>query len=182
MKEYIEKFKNLDKSTLIEELKKLTLTSFQKNFIYVYLFPEPLKHMELLDIIDGKRKKYPDNDLLRPDENEVLILLRAYRTLQYNRFMLHLLHSYIGNMEGTYIVNEPVEKNTCAICGKPLYYFDQWDSISNSMEKERKEHLMYGNDQTGLCMCLDCMVQLRTLNSYLELVEGSDYLNKWKRS
>lgn len=185
MKTYIENLKNLDEKSVLETLKSATLSSFEKNFIYTYLFPKPLKHMELLEVVGNKRTQHNQTDLLKPDSLEVLILLRAYRTEQYRKFILHLLHSFIENQGGTYIVNEEVEEHdTCSICGKKLYPFSMWSKMladyPESPENNRKEYLMFGNDQTGLCMCLDCMIQLKELNTYLENIEGSDYLIKRK--
>lgn len=182
LKSIIENFANTTEENLVNELKaNNTLTPFEKNFVYTYLFPKPLKHMELLDVLGNKRGG-KTSGFLAPDDTEILILLRAYRTAQYKKFILHLLHSYIENEKGTYVVNEKVENDTCAICGKKIYNFEDWNKILESNpghpESNNREYLMFGNDQTGLCMCLDCLVQLKTLNEYLEAVEGSDYLTK----
>jgi hypothetical protein len=179
MKETIELLKDKTREEVINYLAPLEkFTPYQKNIIYVYLFPEPLKHMELLEVVPRSRGENKKGWLV-PTESEILNLLRAYRTAQYKRFILHLLHSYIENAEGTYVVQEKDPEAECVICGKKLYGYDIWKNFSS--EDPGREYLYYLNDQTELGMCIDCMVQLKALNDLLETIEGKDYLTsrKW---
>ena len=118
MKEIIEQLKNADKNTVISVLNKNdALTRFEKNLIYTYLFPEPLKDMELVDIYKRYHKDHKPTE--EKNEMEILFLLRAYRTRQYRNYILHLLHAFIQHQDLIAVDNSNSSEGlTCGICGK----------------------------------------------------------------
>ena len=185
LKNYIDSFKGEGENQVLESLRnKEDLRPFEKNLIYVYLFPKPIMHMELPGIIINNRKACSGNECgyLEANDRETLILLRAYNTLQYKKFMIHLLHSFVEDEELIFIENDQNDYK-CACCGKPIYGYNKWKSICDNNpafgEQNRREYLAYGSSQSNLCMCLDCMVQLQNLNRILEGIEGKNYLRLW---
>lgn len=178
-KKYVDILQGKDENKVIGSLKYLDdLTRNEKNLIYTYLFPKPLLHMELPKVILGERGRHSEG-FLEKHFDEVLILVRAYRGLQYKKFMQHLLHSFIEDQKKIF-VEEAVGEHSCAICKKTLYDFSYWKNLCDKNpaygEQERKEFLAYGSVQSSLHMCLDCMVQLRALHEILQVLEGPYYL------
>jgi len=175
----ISKYQGKSKEDVYNILKEdQTLSNLDKNKIWVYLFPEPLKDMELPSVIMEGRKDHKEG-YLSPNDQETLHLLRAYRTLQYRKFILHLLHTFIENEKETYVVSEK-GNYLCAGCNKPLYAHEEWSELCKQSpafgEQNRKEYLAFGNDQTNLKICIDCMIQLKNLNDWLIDIEGPHYL------
>ena len=184
VKKYIEILSGKEESRVMSALRGLPdLDRDEKNLIYTYLFPKPLLHMELPSVIMSDRGKHTEGHLSENFE-ETLILLRAYRTLQYRKFMLHLLHSFIeGDNEKVY-VEEAVpgrEGYTCGICKKQLYDYRYWKSLCEKNpkfgEQERKEYLAFASTQSSQHICIDCMVQLQFLHKILLALEGPTYLS-----
>lgn len=183
VKKYIELLSSKNKTEIIEYLKNnTTLSTDEKNAIYAYIFSIPLLDMELPSKIQKERGKFYKG-WLNPVDKELVILIGAYRSKQYGKFIRHLLHSFM-NPKDVY----PIEgryKDKCCICGKELYNFDIWKEECNKFpelkEYENKEFLTFGSKSSTVCLCLDCLVQLKSLNEILKVLEGDDYLTKWSR-
>lgn len=180
---YINILKGKSEKEVLSSLKGLgnELTPFEKNLIYVYLFPKPLKDRELITVLQDYRKQNGnERGSLEKDENEVLILLRAYRTSQYRRYMKHLLIAYVKN-EDKVMVIDGQEREICGVCGKPLYQHKFWEiqcsKVPGYGEQDRKEYLALGTLESSQCMCLDCLTQLKYLNELLTDIEGPNYLH-----
>lgn len=171
LRDYKEQLEGKTKDELIMSLINVPITPFEKNVLYTYFYPAPLRHMELLEVMKNGKRTIERND------TDILRLLRAYRGRQYQNFIRHLLHSYIEAGDKTYIVNEKVPGAECCICGKKIYGHEFWSQFSN--DDPEREHLAYGNEETGLMLCIDCMIQLKYLNDLLVELEGPTYLN-WK--
>ncbi len=182
VRKYIEVLKGKEEKRVLSALKTLDeLSPIDKNAIYTYLFPKPIMDMELPKIIMNGRKTNGGSDrgYLEPNDLETLILLRAYNTRQYKKFILHLLHSFVQDEKGIY-VEDSQDEFKCGACGKLLYGFTTWkilcDKNPSFGEQERREYLAYGSSQSSQHICLDCMIQLQNLNKILEAVEGKHYL------
>ena len=183
-RKYIEILKGKDEKTVIGALKNIDeLTPYQKNIIYTCLFPKPVSHMELPALIKETREALGcPRGSLQPSEEETLILLRAYmdKTKQYRRFILHLLHSYVQHEEGIYISQVNDDDLVCGCCGKPLYGYPRWKSRCDKNpafgEQDSKEYLAYGSNQSNQVICINCMIQLKNLDTLLKRLEGPDYL------
>lgn len=158
-----------------------------KNLIYFYLFPRNLMDMELPSRIMSYRGEKNKVGYLEPNVEETGLLLEAYRTLQYNRFIRHLLHTYTKvNSVFPQLGNDQCE---CGICRKRIWGYGEWDKICKQYpevgEQDRKEYLAFAAEGTKINMCLPCLVQLQTLHSLLQIIEGDNYLdlmaNNWSR-
>ena len=185
LRDYILQYGQYSVDQLFSILNNSTdLTRDGKNIIYIYLNPKPIAHMELPGIITSNRGNHQEG-YLTENLGEILILLRAYRSSQYSRFILHLLHSYVQNSNGIYVENDPEFDNcNCGLCGKLIHNYPVWEELCNLnpsfKEQERKEYLAYGNNQSTQHLCLNCMIQLNALDRLLKNLEGSGYLSNFK--
>jgi hypothetical protein len=184
IKEYIKKFDTKSKSDVLDYLKSMGnhLTVDEKNAIFVYLFPISLLDRELPGKIQSNRGRNYKGELV-PCDSEIVLLQGAYKSKQYNRYIRHLLHSFM-DPKNVYPLTGRF-KTSCGSCGKELYHFEVWEEECNKFpkldEKNKKEFLAYGSKTSDIELCLDCLVQLNCLNDILKQLEGNDYLTKWER-
>jgi hypothetical protein len=183
IKRLITYYSDTDKNKVFDSFKSIPnnqLSSFEKNFVWNYLFPEPLLDRELPSVIQNA---IPGNiDLLMPNDNFVMILIRALRTPQYSKFMKHLLHSFIVDPSLVYPVDGE-QTQICPICGKTVYNHKIWkricDQTPNNPESSRQEHLSFSSKQSDLCLDLDCLVQLNELNNVMNILDPG-FLTSYK--
>lgn len=181
LKFYIDRLKDCTVHEAVGLLKvDQELSIEEKNFIYLYLFPRPLLDRQLPERVQSYRGKQSQG-FLQPNLGEIGLLVEAYRTEQYKRFMKHLFHSFT-NPEHLY----PVAGNgqcECALCGKNLYEEDVWNDMCTrfpgSDEKNKKEYLAYGSKNSSINLCLDCIIQLKETSILLEELEPG-YLLDWR--
>lgn len=145
------------------------LNRAEKNIIFVYLYPRNLLDRELISRIIKYRG---DNILgsLTPDLGEVTLLIEAYRTSQYSRYLKHLFHSFTVDNSNVFPI-DGTEKRECGICGKKIVEYVEWNNNNLS-----KEYLAYGSENTGISLCLDCLIQLKTTHNILSEIEGNKFL------
>lgn len=157
-----------------EDVKRFLESSDQfdnpsKNIIFTELFPPIISDMELPGLIHQNRKTN-FRGWLTPEESEVAILYSAFKSEQYQRFILHLLHSFTSDKK-VYPVGGRY-KSKCAICDKILYNYDVWYEeclrFPKLEEKEKKEFLSFGSKTSDLNLCLDCIVQLKVLKTLIK--------------
>lgn len=178
---YIDKLKNCNVHEVLNLLKTdQDLGVDEKNLIYLYLFPRPLLDRQLPERVQSYRGKQSQG-FLQPNLGEISLLIEAYRTEQYRRFMKHLFHSFL-NPEQLF----PIAGNgqhECALCGKNLYEENSWSDLcsrfSYNPEKEKKEYLAFGSKNSNIVLCLDCIIQLKEASVLLEEIEPG-YLLDWK--
>lgn len=151
----------------------------EKLLVYSYCYPRKIGDYELPSIIANYRKTR-GVDLkgsLIKDAEEACILVEAYRSLQYGRFMRHLMHAFIEKPETiSSVAGEGEDK--CPICGKPVYYVGSHDK---SMDPE-DETLAFMSSESSVCMCKDCLLQLAYSAELISMIEGPDFLKNWKPS
>lgn len=171
----------IDKEKALELLKKDSkLTREEKNLIYTYCYPRNLLDRELPIRFSNYLKSQNSSGFKQVDLGSVSLIVEAYRTPQYNRFIKHLMHSFIEHSDKI----APVigkETDECPICGKQLYENDLWlDLINKSklpkLELDNKEFLAFGSSDSGIIMCKNCLIQLMAANEVLENLEPG-YLN-----
>ena len=144
------------KSEVYDILSRRTdLSRDEKNKLWVRLFPDPVHHMELPELIKELRESPTYNR-----DRETLLLLRAYSHVQYHRFIRHLLHSYIKDVSKIYKVEELGSR--CAICDCEL-------------------PSGYSSTDTNLDLCLVCIGQLKSLDEDLRWMEGVNYLEFFEK-
>ena len=186
LKQYIEIWKNVnDTHQVIEYLKNLDLSIQEKNLIYLYLFPRPLLDMELPGRIQRARRDSGNNGTgyLEPNVYEISLLVEAYRTQQYRRFIKHLLHCFT-DPKNIHPVNG-YQFCECGLCKKRLFELGAWNNecskFKNSVhpEETKKEFLAYGADGSNITLCIDCIIQLQEVNRFLEDIEPGYLCTPW---
>lgn len=135
------------------------LTREEKCYLYYYLFPKPLLDRELPSRILNARKDNPKGELY-PVLKEVCILIEACNTLQYSKFMKHILHSFTDPLSMFPVLGN--QYTYCPICGKKIFELDIWTNLSKDypIEQDKKEFLAFGSKNSQLSVCIDCIIQL----------------------
>lgn len=165
IKERIKQFSSLSKDELLRELgKDASLNRDEKNAIYFWLFPPLIGDRELPGMIEKERV----NEDLVPEDREIVILIGAYRSTQYGNFIRHLLHAFT-NPEKVFPYNGELTEG-CSICGKEL-----------TTDLSDKVNLAYGSEESSIHLCLKCLINLQALHMALMIIDGEDYLNRYKR-
>lgn len=165
---------------LIKNCSKLSRD--EKNLIYAYVYPRPLRDRELPSRIQNFRTTMglPLVGSLTPSTPEATLIVEAERTEQYGKFIRHLIHAFsdpskIFPVEGT-------DSTECVICGKMLYEKDIWDKFieqdPNNPEKNNREYLSFGSTESSVVLCADCLIQLIHASNLLEEI-NPEFLS-WK--
>lgn len=94
----------LDKNKAIEYLRLTDLSDSEKNIVFVYCFPRPLRDKELVDRC--KKSLY----------SKTILIIEASQTDQYRRFIQHLIHAFTDSPENLFYEEIPIED--CPICGE----------------------------------------------------------------
>ena len=170
-----------DTHQVIESLRTSSLSIPEKNLVYLYLYPRPLLDKELPGRIQENRRRLQGGETgwLVPEISEVALLIEAYRTQQYKRFIKHLLHTFTGHgVEGNINPVQGYAQETCGLCGKRLFEWGAWNSEVDKFkntpsfpERDKKEYLAFGGKGSNISLCLDCIVQLQEVNRILETIE-----------
>ena len=151
----------------------------EKRFVYMYCYPRPLGDRELPARIRSSRKKRGPNarsGFLQPDDLETSLIIEAGRTLQYGRFIKHLMHAYSDPQKVCQISGTDVLE--CPICGKKVRELNIWDSTLD----HTKEHLAYGSPtETSIILCIDCLVQLVNASEIIQNLDPG-FLDWTKRT
>ena len=95
--------------------KEPKLTSIEKNIIFAYCYPRPLGDMELVKRIQDYRKLRGRNI---DDVKEAILILEAARTHQYEKFIKHVMISFITDPGK--VVNVDKKDGICSICDGPI--------------------------------------------------------------
>lgn len=174
------KQENIAAETAVDLLRKEDVLDIgEKRFIYMYCYPRPLRDRELPSRVIETRKNrgpYARNGFLDPDDLETALIIEAGQTLQYGRFIKHLMHAFsdpekIHQISGTDVLE-------CPICGKRLREFNIWDSTLD----KTKEHIAYGSPtETSIVLCLDCLVQLTCAAEIMNVLDPG-FLDWTKRN
>lgn len=173
LKKILEKLKGDEKDKVFNILKKdENLNTQEKFLIYSYLYPRNLLDKELPSRIKSYRNLYNSPaGFLFPDMGESTLLVEAYRTPQYNRFLRHLYYSFTS-----LDLVHPVSGNSkekCCICDKTIHCSDSWIEACKlyTPELEKREYLCFGSNDSGLNICLPCLIQLLNSREILEVFE-----------
>ena len=141
----------------IEYLKNQSeLDNNDRLLIYSYCYPRHILDRELPLHIQNFRKKSGNSGLgwLQPNFRESCILVEAFRTLQYGRFMRHLMHAFLNPEKLSSCSGEG--EDHCPICGKKIVYIDSWNS---EIDKD-SETLAIMSSESSVCLCKNCLIQL----------------------
>lgn len=173
LKFYISQLQGKELHEVLSILKGSTdLSTEEKNFIYLYLFPRPLLDMELPGRIMANRKSQSVG-WLEPKLSEIALLVEAYKSEQYKRYIKHLIHSF-RDPSKLFPIDGDGQCN-CGLCGKNLYEYGAWNTkclqFPDSPEITRKEYLAFTSESSNISLCKDCLVQLNSLHETLETLE-----------
>ena len=180
VKDCINYFKDRSNEEVINSLKGSNkLNNDEKNLIYLYLFPRQLLDRELPGRI-LKNRGTNLNGFLEPNISEAGLIIEAYRTRQYGRYIKHLFHSFVeGNEQIFPVAGE--EFHECGLCTKKIAEHDTWEkTCKGTIEESRKEFLAYGSSGTEITLCLDCLIQLKVAYDLLCEIEGPEFLD-WRK-
>lgn len=148
------------------------LSRGEKNTVFAYLCTKQLLDGELVRQIQERRKAELGSikGELQISEIDVPLLVNAFRSMQYGRYMKHLIHSFIESKPDEIYLIKSNEEYSCGICGKPIYGADalgdrgmEWEAIASG--------------QTDIVLCPDCLLQLKALDSILREIEGKYYMS-----
>ena len=179
---YIANLKGKDSNEVLNILsKEPNLSPEDKNLVYLYLFPRPLKDRELPFRIMGVRKD--PKGKAEVSQNEVALILEAGKTEQYGRFIKHLFYSFkdpnnIFPIEVSNIGN-------CCLCGKEVYEETLWKSFSNQYGEEEitnKLFQAYGSIESDLSICLPCLLNLKQAIWLMEEIDPYFTINTSKNT
>lgn len=156
----------------------------EKWLVFSYLFPRSILDRQLPSIIQRYRCGYNSmSGFLSPNLGESSIIVEAYRTQQYNRFIRHLIHSFVRDSEKVNPMAGQEECN-CSLCDKKIYGFDLWndfcDKYNNTIERDQKEYLSFMSVDSGLNICKNCLIQLINADQIIEDLEPG-YLDFGRR-
>ena len=171
---------SLNREDAIELLKNdNTLDQDEKRLVLSYCYPRQLGDKELpARVLRSRKNRGPQarNGFLVPDLIEADLIIEAGKTLQYERFIKHIMHAFsnpsqISPISGLDIIE-------CPICGKKVREANIW----NPTLDPTKEHLAFGNpEQTGIILCLDCIIQLGVAKEILDILDPG-FLDWTKRT
>lgn len=168
IKDYITKFSGSTKDELLQSLQRdPSLDRDEKNAIYLWLFPFLLRDRELPE----KIKEVRVDEVLLPSDAEIVTLIGAYKSAQYGNFIRHLLHAFTDPSK-VFPYNGELTEKDCSICGKELI---------PSGQTEDRVRMAYGSEESSVHLCLKCLLNLQALHMALMILEGDDYLNRYKR-
>lgn len=171
---------SIERSKAIEMLKNENcLNQDEKRLIISYCYPRPLKDRELpARVLRSRKNRGPQarNGFLTPDPIETDLIIEAGKTIQYGRFIKHIMHAFsdpthISPISGLDVIE-------CPICGKKVREANIWDPTLDPS----REHLAFGNpEETGIILCLDCIIQLGCARDIIDNLEPG-FLDWTKRT
>lgn len=182
--EKIKELKGKEKSEVYSLLMgESSIDNQEKWLIYSYLHPRIILDKQLPGIIQEYRKGYNSmSGFLFPDLGETSIIIEAYRTQQYGRFIRHLIHSFVKNPDKVSPLAGKEECN-CCLCDKMIYGFDLWneycEKYNAESEKVNMEYLSFISTDSGLSICKNCLIQLMNSDQIIDQIEPG-YLNLGK--
>jgi hypothetical protein len=163
--EYFELVEDTRKLNNLDDIKSLVLSTnlgdTRLNYFILDYYSDPMySDGELLKNIERHRGGSQLNGSLTPDLDELRLLMQAFKSPQYNRFMHHIMNAY-GNRQIYPIMDDQVFE--CCICWKKTFgsiMYNRW--YANDPSDPKKEHQAFTVDGTKTTICLDCLVQLKT--------------------
>ena len=118
------------------------------------------------------------------NDQEVQLLIEALRTRQYQGYIQTLLDIF-AEPGKIFPVRLPGHGVKCAVCGKDIMYWHEWQETVKACpglgEFENRNFLAYGTKFSRLCVCLDCLIQLKATRELLDELDPG-ILNYQKRT
>lgn len=175
IKQVIDSLRGLSPEQAYEFLIQTDIPREEKSIIYTLGSYQP---QILLDgdlqkfIMDYREKTYGHRrGSLVEDPDEISLILKAYLSPQYRRYIKHLMISFADETENIFPV-EGIEQEECGLCHKVIYQHSQWTSICRAHpefgEQSRKEYLSIGSHKSNNSICTNCLIQLRAARELLE--------------
>lgn len=115
---------------------------------------------------------------------QVQILIEALRSKQYHGDLQTFLDIF-ADSNGIFPVRLPGHGTNCAICKKEIMYWQEWQETVKACpglgEFENRNFLAYGTNSSRICVCLDCLIQLKATRELLDELDPG-ILNYQKRT
>ena len=116
--------------------------------------------------------------------DQIQVIIEALRTKQYHGIIQALLDTFSGTYE-IFPVRLPGRGTKCALCNKDIMYWSEWSETVKECpglgEFRNRNFLAYGTKSSRICVCLDCLVQLRATKELLDELDPG-ILNYQKRT
>lgn len=130
---------------------------------------------ELLKLIEDHRvPPIPREGITDLDPEELAILMKAWKSQQYHRFMCHIIGAYLSKRAKVYPVSEDRRDFQCCICWRDIFGIDP--RKVDQMQSMSMRSTAITAEGTQSCICLSCYTQLVMLGQLLEVLEDKDYL------
>lgn len=146
------------------------LNNDEKLLVYSYLRDKPVIHDRELPQLFS---------MANSDIDKLAILIGAWRSEQYHRYMLHLLISFVVNDKTIHYVSTD-ETGYCGITGKEVYGLKKWNDITAKggddmiTELNNKDHLAITNsinNQTDQMLSKEGLIYLHNLYEFLNYID-----------
>jgi hypothetical protein len=112
---------------------------------------------------------------------QVQVLIEALRTKQYSTTIQTLLNTFSGEVFPVRMSGHGVK---CTVCSKDIMFWQEWSETVKACpglgEFENRNFLAYGTKTSRMCVCLDCLIQLRATRDLLYRLDPG-ILNYQKR-
>lgn len=166
IKEYIDELSGATSDRVIDVMLFADeLTGHEKRLIYRYLCPRPLGDYELIKRVAEEVKQ---------EDTLVEIIVEAYRTEQYNKYLIHLFTSFCDPK-----LIYPVKgfgTGNCGICNRELSEIDKWHQESDTEELNNKYNMCWGSTNSSIVLCKKCIIALQIAKKILSHLEDKKYL------
>lgn len=178
---------NLNLVNYVNYVKSLPI---DQKLIVLTSHPDWITNLILLDYYQDKDVILEDGDLLKlieshrigniprsgiPDNldvNEVHYLMKAWKSAQYHRFMIHILDRYIKNKPYLSIENVPYEnKIECGICWRSLHGINDNSVKDESFMKD----VAFTSSNTRTHLCSSCLYQLFMFSQLMSLLDDKEF-------
>lgn len=114
---------------------------------------------------------------------QVQVFIEALRTRQYSTIMQVFLNTFSDVT--VFPVRLPGRGVKCAVCDKDIMFWQEWSETVKACpglgEYKNRNFLAYGTKTSRMCVCLDCLIQLKATKELLDRLDPG-ILNYQKRT
>lgn len=136
------------------------------NLCWDYFSNFILSDGELLQMIETYRTgDIPRKGLLDPDLVEIDMLMRAYKSQQYRRFILHITRTYTNNEVFPRLNGTGIE---CSVCWRPIYSLEDYTNHVDPKTDPNMEYVAFSNNFTRTHVCVNCLTNIVSLSEILK--------------
>lgn len=138
--------------------------SYISCLLHEYYSSPIMEDGELLKYIENHRVgNIPREGTEGIDWVELLFMMRAYRSAQYKRFMIHILYRYLNK----YYPVKGDGVRECCIC---------WRSINETQDGKVDSNTAISSDNTRTSICPHCLMHLLEFSKILEVLGDEEFI------